>query len=84
MPCGSLPPPVPSPPSPRSNIREVHRLALAADRAQVVTVKASIVDFCSTPGVAPDSVCERPYGKHLADLNAALDDLEQYHQVGVS
>ncbi len=71
-------------PSHRSNIREVHRLALAADRAQVVTVKATIVDFCSTPGVSPQSVCERPYTKHLEDLNAALDDLQEYHQVGVS
>lgn len=83
LPADLLPSPAPFPyhPLPRSNIREVHRLALAADRAQVVTAKATVVDFCSSTGVAPESLCEVSWTKHLSDVRTALDDLEEYHQV---
>ncbi|KAG2429714.1 hypothetical protein HYH02_013971 [Chlamydomonas schloesseri] len=62
------------------NIREVHRLALAADRCQVVSVKAAIAEFCSRPGVAPESACEPGLNATVSDLRAAIDDLETYHQ----
>ncbi|EFJ45814.1 hypothetical protein VOLCADRAFT_93917 [Volvox carteri f. nagariensis] len=63
-----------------ANVREVHRLALAADRGQLATIKAAAAEFCSRPGVAPVSVCEAPLTSTLSDLRAALDDLESYHQ----
>ncbi|GLC57759.1 hypothetical protein PLESTB_001261700 [Pleodorina starrii] len=63
-----------------ANVREVHRLALAADRCQLATVKIVVSEFCSRPGIAPVSVCEVPLAASLSDLRVALDDLEAYHQ----
>ncbi|GLI62827.1 hypothetical protein VaNZ11_005578, partial [Volvox africanus] len=63
-----------------SNIREVHRLALAADRCQLATVKAVITEFCTRAGIEPVSICEVPLTTTILDLNSALDDLEVYHQ----
>ncbi|GIL48962.1 hypothetical protein Vafri_5459 [Volvox africanus] len=63
-----------------SNVREVHRLALAADRCQLATVKVVVAEFCTRPGVEPVSICEVPLTTTLPDLNSALDDLEVYHQ----
>ncbi|KAG2429691.1 hypothetical protein HYH02_013949 [Chlamydomonas schloesseri] len=63
-----------------TNVRELHRLALAADRCQVATVKAAVAEFCSRPGVAPVSVCEIPLNRTVSDIRSALEDLESYHQ----
>ncbi len=63
----------------RSNVHAVHRLALAADRAQLTAVRAAAVDFCSRPGVEPVSLCEVPYNATLQALRATINDLEVYH-----
>ncbi|KXZ45581.1 hypothetical protein GPECTOR_53g167 [Gonium pectorale] len=62
------------------NVSAVHRMALAADRAQVVTTKAAQAEFCTRPGIAPVSVCEIPLAHTVADIRSALEDLETYHQ----
>lgn len=64
-----------------SNVREVHRLALAADHCQLTTIKAAVAEFCSRSWVAPVSVCHAPLGDSLKDMQAALYDLEAFHQV---
>ncbi|GIL69029.1 hypothetical protein Vretifemale_13, partial [Volvox reticuliferus] len=63
-----------------SNVREVHRLALAADRCQLATVKVAVAEFCTRTDIAPVSICEVPLTTTMLDLNSALDDLEVYHQ----
>lgn len=84
----TLPPPLPSlaphmMPAPclHRHVYEVHRLALAADRSQVVVVKAQITRYCYQPGIARTSVCEAPLSKQLDTLKTAIADLEAYHQV---
>ncbi|GLI66740.1 hypothetical protein VaNZ11_010687 [Volvox africanus] len=62
-----------------SHVREIHRVALAADRCQISALKVAVAEFCSRPGVDPVSVCEVPLTMTLRDLRAALDDLESYH-----
>ncbi|PNH01813.1 hypothetical protein TSOC_012269, partial [Tetrabaena socialis] len=55
------------------NVREVHRTALAADRAQVITAKATIAHFCARPGVVHMGVCEAKIEHTVSDLRSAIN-----------
>ncbi|GFR51631.1 hypothetical protein Agub_g13986 [Astrephomene gubernaculifera] len=63
-----------------THVHQLHRVALAADRCQVASIKATVMDFCSQPDIAPVSFCTPSLNSTVIDMRAALDDLESYHQ----